>query len=111
MLTPKQQKFINKWEKQRVNKRKFCFIYGSLGWGISTALVTTILLKLSDKETNYQTLESFILQVIFLMIGGYFFGLFLYNSKENGYQNLLKSDKEEEIEDPIIGDEWKTQTK
>jgi hypothetical protein len=107
MLTPKQQKFKDKWEIQRVQKRKFCFIQGSLNWGLSTAILCNLISYLIDKEPIISSIPGQIVYIMLLFISGYFMGLFFYNSKENSYQNMLKAEKEEEIDDPIIGDEWK----
>jgi hypothetical protein len=94
MLTPKQQKFKDSWEKQMVYKNKMCYMMSLAGAfaAIVTALYTAIYLK-HPVDKDFIIIYSGVL--VFNMITFYFIiGKLYFKFNEMQYQKILKLEKE-----------------
>jgi len=66
-------------------KWQYVLLHGVVGWGISTAIVVTLIQQyLSDKPF----MEQIWLALIIYPIAGIAFGLFMWNSINNQYTKL-----------------------
>lgn len=77
MLTNKEQKALERMEKQlAMPAGKFVLIYGVLGWGITTALLYTIVMSFIRGRTLTEVLEKDIwVNLLTFMLAGIFFGV------------------------------------
>lgn len=77
MLTDKEQKALARMEKQlEMPAGKFVLLYGVLGWGITTALLYTIIMSLIRGRTLTQVLEKDLwLNLLTFMLAGIIFGI------------------------------------
>ena len=93
-LSERQKKYIKIWEKRRKNKLLFAFINGSLIWGVQTVIFIQIINYIIGRnifiwKTIYQDVPVF-------LVGGFFYGFWLYKINEKTYQNFLKQSSSKE---------------
>src|SRR5512145_1131040 len=84
--TDRSEKFISKWEKQRQQKWMYAFVYGSLYWGLPTAVLSFLMIY----SFNFQSmvLWRFVIYVIMFLIVGFVFGYFQFKRNESAYIDL-----------------------
>lgn len=109
MLTSRQQKFVKDWEKKRGNKSRYYWTHSLLLAFIYTILAGIWFLYKDNKIINQEFLiDSLRRFIVFAFIGYFMLGKLNYKAMEKKYQILLDMEKEDETEDPLIGNEWKT---
>ena len=82
------EKFIVSWSKQRpIGLARFIQIYGVMGWGSNCALIMIMIFSFLRDDP----LAWFILLIaILFLLGGIFFGFFLFTVNESRYRKLTK---------------------
>ncbi|WP_410511501.1 hypothetical protein PaeBR_15610 [Paenibacillus sp. BR2-3] len=80
----------NKWEKTRTKgKKRFLIINGIVGWGISTALLFTLISSFFDHQYTIIFDKDFIMDLVTSLIifpvGGLFWGLWVWSWMEKLY--------------------------
>lgn len=91
------QKDADGWAKKRaMGRRRYIYMYGVLFWGVLTGVLWALVMTfISDGPIIGRGLLgalSFALPAF--MIGGYFWGAFMWNSSESAYNAHLKSKNE-----------------
>lgn len=75
------------WKKIREKgKRHFILYRGIIGWGIPTGILYTIMIKGLKGVTIGDILGKLIISIIVFPIGGYFWGLWVWNIQEKKYK-------------------------
>lgn len=84
--TDRSERFISKWEKRRKQKYLYAFVHGSLYWGLSTAVLSFLLIY----SFNFQSmvLWRFVIYAIIFLIVGFGFGYFQFKRNESVYLDL-----------------------
>ena len=79
---------VAKWEKTRARGRtRFIVVYGVLLWGLSTAALMTLVFAVQGQDD--WLLRGLFIFVLFPLIGGPMFGLFLWWWTERRYSRAV----------------------
>lgn len=88
---------IEKWEKTRIKgKKRFLWVNGFLGWGVTTAILWSIIMEVSQPSENLWIRPM--IALILFPIGGLAWGHFVWKSMEKKFNT---SEHEQNIN-------WKT---
>ena len=90
-LNKKEEQFYLQWKERRKNKWLFVFLYGSIYFGLSIAILHFIFKRIFDMQPMY--LSEFLFSIIFFGIGGIPMGLFYFKQRENFYLSLNDDDE------------------
>ena len=90
-LNKKEEKFYKKWKERRKNKWLFAFIYGSVYWGLPTAII--LFLMGSYFDIGNMQLSKLLISVITFGIGGLLFGLNQFKQIESVYLEMNDDDE------------------
>lgn len=79
------------WEKIRGKGKKHFILYrGMIGWGITTgilfSIINTIMIEGIKGVTIGDIIGKLIISIIAFPIGGYFWGLWVWNIQEKKYK-------------------------
>jgi len=85
-LNKKEEQFYLQWQEQRKKKWLFVFLYGSIYFGLSIAVLRFIIKTIFDVQPMY--LQEFLFSIIFFGIGGIPMGLFYFRQREKFYLSL-----------------------
>jgi len=79
MLTPVEQKQLDRYQKMIAMPRwKFIVVYGMLSWGLSVAVVVSLITWYNARSHPHKDLQAEILiYMIGFPIGGIFYGMFM----------------------------------
>jgi hypothetical protein len=79
MLTEIEKKQLASYESlMAMPKWKYIFIYGMLGWGVSVAIIVSLINMWFQKDTFQHMLRNDLwINLIGFPIGGIFFGMFM----------------------------------
>lgn len=85
ILDNETEKIGHPWEEKRAHgKGNYILLYGVIGWGVTVAVLISIINLL----TGEPTLLDFVLNFVFFPLGGLFWGWFTWKYMENNYQKL-----------------------
>lgn len=79
-----------RWGKIRVKgKSRFIWVYGVLGWGVSTAILFSVLTEMTKGWFSVENHHSFLIRLpislVLFSVGGYFWGLWTWRISEKKY--------------------------
>ena len=83
---------MEKWKKTRSKgKKKFIIQNGVLGWGLTTGIFWSIIMNYTSESNSFPNFISLLIPALILFsIGGYFWGILVWNITEKKYQKTLK---------------------
>ncbi len=77
-----------KWEQTRqMGRNRFILFYGVFGWGVLTALLSTLWMYFLIRD---DVLILFVTSIILFPIGGYFWGYYMWRLSEKKYRQYLE---------------------
>jgi hypothetical protein len=79
MLTEIEKKQLERYQKQmNIPMWKYILFYGVIGWGITAAILVSVITMLLDRHSIRHMLEKELwINLIIFPIGGVFFGLYM----------------------------------
>lgn len=76
-----------KWERVRAKgKRRFVLMRGVLGWGLGTAILSSVLLAI-EGVPSFHLWPGLPIAVLVFAAGGYFWGSWVWDILERQYQS------------------------
>lgn len=76
-----------KWERVRAKgKRRFVIMRGVLGWGLSTAILSSVLSQIEGVR-SFHLWPGLPIAVLVFAAGGYFWGSWVWDILERQYQS------------------------
>jgi len=83
VITSRQQRLAHWGETRQKGKRRFILVNGALAWGVSTALVWTMVMWLIAPE--FEPLPNLLLALVMFPMGGMVWGWIVWASTEKEY--------------------------
>lgn len=97
MASSSDRKWI-KWENTRAKGRnRFIWGTGVLCWGVMTGLIWSITMAMSQGWDQFYILLP--IALVMFPIGGYWFGSIVWRKTEEGYEEYLRSESNNNLED------------
>jgi len=80
---------VEKWEKTRQKgKEKYVLVNGVLGWGVTTAIIWSVLMEMFQPSENIWVRP--LIALIIFPLGGIAFGYLTWNASEKQYKAKMK---------------------
>ncbi|KTF07072.1 conserved hypothetical protein, membrane [marine sediment metagenome] len=81
---------MNKWAKiRKKGKQRFVLVNGVLGWGVTTAILWSVLMELIEPSQNIWVRP--IIALIIFPIAGIAFGHLMWNKSEKAYEKATSN--------------------
>jgi hypothetical protein len=84
------EQFVAKWERtRRKGRHHFIWLYGVLGWGVSTGVVFTLIMFLASPAKQPKTLAFIAVNATLWLLGGYIWGAVMWTWGEWKYEKTV----------------------